>query len=246
MKNQYFADERDYGKYDLLIEVVQKIGALERLTIIPMLTGGDDSGEGDRINYEQGCRRSDLHRYLQDCLSRKDRNVAYLREYFKRCGIDYRPYSDTEFFTHEGRSNYFTAIQDDCLKKALVFFDPDTGLEHDDERYMKSQGPEKYLLWNELTEVWNRMSQESACVVYQHLQRNVGRAYSDMLRKGKMLCQRLSIPSVICVDQIEVAFYVFSRCRGVFALLLQLMPFYAGMVGLRFQVISEPSQETQA
>ena len=243
MKNQYFADERDYQKYDLLMEVVQKIGVLEKLTILTMLTKNDATPEGSRTSYEQGCRRSNLYRFLQDCLKRGDRNVIQLREYFKSCSINYQPYVDNEFFTNDGRRSYFKEIEENHLKKALVFFDPDIGLELQKFSSMKRQGLEKYLFWDEMGEVWNRTSQDSVGVVYQHLQSNVNLANKDIVYKGKMLCQKLSLPYVICVDQIELAFYVFSSCSIIFSQLLQLMPYYAGMAGLRFQVIPKSVQD---
>lgn len=43
MKDQFFADQRDFLKYDLLLEILQKTPSLARLTFVPMLTPDDGS-----------------------------------------------------------------------------------------------------------------------------------------------------------------------------------------------------------
>ena len=63
MKNQYFADQRDFLKYDLLVEVVENTPGICRLTNIPMLTPNDDTGEGDVLSYDEGTRRSDIFHF---------------------------------------------------------------------------------------------------------------------------------------------------------------------------------------
>jgi len=45
MKNQYFGDKRDFFKYDLSIELCERI-PLKQFTFIPMLTENDGTKEG--------------------------------------------------------------------------------------------------------------------------------------------------------------------------------------------------------
>jgi len=43
MKNQYFGDRNDFFKYDLVLNLIEKIVNLKCFTFIPMLTEDDDS-----------------------------------------------------------------------------------------------------------------------------------------------------------------------------------------------------------
>ena len=56
MKNQFFADKHDYFKYDLWLEVAEKLKekGIGCLTLIPMATPDDSTKEGSKISYTEG------------------------------------------------------------------------------------------------------------------------------------------------------------------------------------------------
>ncbi len=54
MKDQYFTDERDFFKWDFLDEVLERCKELRMVTNLIMLTPADDSGQGNRDQYECG------------------------------------------------------------------------------------------------------------------------------------------------------------------------------------------------
>ncbi len=161
MKNQYFADRRDLLKYDLWLNVAERLPGVEQLTLIPMLTPDDDTGEGSLVGYSVGAARPELYQFLRHCLQNGVRSIMELRE----CGVwapfRYTPYKDDEFFTDASRESYFGSIPRSALMNAVVLIDPDVGLETGDDSYMRRRGVEKYLRYRDLAEVLTRCSPSS-------------------------------------------------------------------------------------
>ena len=156
MKNQYFADRRDYFKYDFIIYLVQSL-ALGKFTFIPMLT--PDNG----TVYVQGRGDLPLYNFLQGCLDAGRRNIALLREFFEReqPRIEYRPYKESEDLVQISRAGYFDAVPSDDLKGALILVDPDTGFEP------KGKVNTAHVRYEEITSLAGRMSHDSVLVVFQ-------------------------------------------------------------------------------
>jgi hypothetical protein len=140
MKHQYFADRRDFYKYELLLDFVEKHPLPKRLLSILMLTPDDESGEGDITEYPVGVRRPKLFRFLKSCLSNGQRRLPSLRHFMEQAGVDYKPLHDDHYFHDSIRSDYF----DECAQIAsdypLIFFDPDIGLETGSRSYMQKTG----------------------------------------------------------------------------------------------------------
>jgi hypothetical protein len=170
LKNQYFADRNDYFKYDLAIFLCEQLSGIKRFTFIPMLTINDGSGDGGLIDYRQGAGRSDLYRFLRESIKKKRRQVSRLREYFGGNGFqfEYRPYGDdlNKKFTHEGREAYFKDIPDDYLKHSVLLLDPDNGLEI---KSCRKGNYHKFVKYDEVKLVYDRMDASSILTVYQHL-----------------------------------------------------------------------------
>ena len=49
MKNQYFGDNSDVFKYDLIYQIMQ-VGLVNYFTFIPMLTENDHKNHGEKSN----------------------------------------------------------------------------------------------------------------------------------------------------------------------------------------------------
>jgi len=211
MKRMYFGDRRDLFKFDLLLDILEAIPGLERLTFVPMLTEDDDSREGQQISRDHGARRPALAAFLAESRRTPRRDLTALREFFSKSGVPYSPYKDDELFSPALREEYFASIPSESLTKALVFFDPDIGLEPSNPLQMRRGGPEKYLRYNEVTEVARRAGSSSVMVVYQHLQRNKRRIAGDIIEKGSKLSRALSLPSVGYVTDQDVVFFCASR-----------------------------------
>lgn len=69
-------------------------------------------------------------------------------------GVKYLPYRDSEYFQNPSRVEYFEGVPTDWLAQAVVFFDPDVGLQTGSPFYMQRHGAEKYLMYADLCSVW--------------------------------------------------------------------------------------------
>jgi len=71
MKNQYFGDNRDLFKYDLIIEILTKGEFIRHFTFIPMLTEDDDTKHGGKTNRNEakaGTKNIELKNFLNKCV----------------------------------------------------------------------------------------------------------------------------------------------------------------------------------
>ena len=215
MKNQYFGDSNDCFKYDLLIFLSQanQLTGIRRLTTVWLLTPDDRSGDGGKTKYEQGVQRESLYRFLQKCLKTKKREVAALSEYFRRNTFDfeYCAYGDRPDlgFTDRERESYFQRIPERYLESAVVFLDPDNGLE------VKSAGRSnlhKYVTYDEVGSLFRRMDDRSVLVIYQHLPR----VHRKLFLYGTFgeLVTRFKCPVPISVSNNQIAFIILTKTRG--------------------------------
>jgi hypothetical protein len=214
VKNQYFGDRRDLFKYDLLLDLVEAHGA-GRLTFIPMLTPPDNSGQGRLSQSDCRNRRPVLYEFLQASVASGQRDIRRVREIMRIFGVDIMPFRDDVWFVPEQRADYFKALPSEYLTRSVVFFDPDIGLETGTASYTRSRGPEKYLFYSELKDVWARVSIDSVVVVYQHLQNDATKRVFDVERRVRDLRRCLGAP-VWAVQWNDVAFVVVAR-EGVMA-----------------------------
>lgn len=184
MKNQYFGDIRDLFKYDLIGWLMREIGSLENLTFIPMLTKYDPKGKDGnkrdfnkaRSGHRPGTENERLVEFLQEYKKTPAdrRDLRQIRAYLTKVFI--HKVQGDEYFTKSTRDEYFRRIPEDRLHKALVFVDPDIGLEPE-----KSKPTEKHLKYLEVEDLYRRMDEDSILMIYQHFPRQP---------HGKYLCTR--------------------------------------------------------
>ena len=204
MKNQYFGDRNDYFKYDLLISLAGQLAA-KRLSVIWMLTEDDRSGSGQMIDYGKGAGDTGLYRFLQKSLKEGVRNVVRLDEYFKEAGheFEYYPYGAERPFLHRDRATYFGGIPKEDLEDAVIFLDPDNGLE------VKSTGDgngDRYVTYDDVASVYSRMGNGSILVIYQHLPR-VHRKFF-LYSTFDRLVEKLDCPMPVSISDNRISFIV--------------------------------------
>ncbi len=210
MKNQYFGDNRDLFKYDLLLRIAQGMLQLRRnIEIISMLTPDDGSRQGnqvDRSRAKAGTKNERLRRFLDKCLSEDRRHVKEIEKYFSSEGM--RARVNDESFSHDGRRQYFRRVVGRGFRSALVFIDPDIGLE------IKRSG-EKHCLRDEVQLIYDVMDSDSVFVIYQHLvpwEKNT----KDFTGSLDARCQKLGkiindIPLYLSDD--EIMFFLMTKSR---------------------------------
>lgn len=184
MKNQYFADIRDLFKYDLVLEFLLQSG-LKRFTFIPMLTKDEPDYRGGRTDYSKaraGTDRKELAEHLMACIKEGRRDIGELgrvmRSSAPTAGIDLTIYAKDLVFTHEARRRYFDRIDHGLLERSIILVDPDVGLE------VKSMGgrEERYVAYNEIKLLYDRMDGRSVLIVFQFIPRVRRIPYISRLR----------------------------------------------------------------
>jgi hypothetical protein len=210
VKNQYFADQNDFFKYSLLIFLTEQL-ATKRLSVVWMLTPNDESQDGGKTDYPNGAGNRGLYQFLKGALDHGTRNVARIGDYFKGAdhGFDYCSYGDAETFYHRDRATYFKGIPKENLDHAVVFLDPDNGLE------VKSTGGtngDKYVKLDEVELIYDKMGKSSILVIYQHLPR----IHREFLLYGiaNRLVEKLKCPMPVSISDNQVAFIILAKDKN--------------------------------
>jgi hypothetical protein len=186
MKNQYFADRRDFYKYDLLLQLMASGLGFEQLVLIWMLTLDDDSGDGEIRDYPVGQRRQALHDWLQAQHHRDRRDVNRLAGCPGFADAEWRlmPILDVVPDDPSARAEYILRAAERAQRPSLVFLDPDNGMMVGSA----TAGTRcKFVDYGELATLLAAMHGDSLLLVYQHLPRVKREVfYAEAMRK---LCQ---------------------------------------------------------
>ena len=222
MKNQYFADRRDLLKYDLVLELAAALPQLRQLTLVPMLTPNDTGTDGRLTSYARGPFREDVFAFLRECLASGRRDIRELRRLFDNRPFQYLPYGDGALFSGD-RGAYFAGVPDAALQSALIFFDPDNGLE-------PAGGAERrHLRYAELGAIMDRADDHSVAVIVQFLPREQRSA--TFKRVGERLAEALPDHVFVAVHDSNLALVLVLR-REHMRDVLQWLPNYASVRGL--------------
>jgi hypothetical protein len=124
MKNQYFGDNRDLFKYDLVCRLLNS-GLVDQFLFIMMLT------EDEQINRSQakaGINNNSLISFLDGCIKKSSTNFSRLGSFLSKNGKVVM--FDKPFFNEE-RADYFKKANEliKISPRALILVDPDIGLE---------------------------------------------------------------------------------------------------------------------
>lgn len=173
---KYFGDSRDYFKYDLITSVVKEL-PFSNYVFVPMLTEARDDKQGKKkIPSDCGGKSPELLSFVQECLqSSEGKSLRHWETWLTRYVNSYNTVSpvDETYFDNASRSKYWERFGPlICLGNALIFIDPDTGLETGKPSYLIKMGKQKYLLNDELEKLIRFLAPTSALMVYQHLPYN--------------------------------------------------------------------------
>lgn len=164
VKNQFFGDKRDYFKYSLLEHLLSGITELTQLTCAWMLTTPSANSHGNLSLVP--CRGyEELATFLTEARHAGRRDVREIARYYSsRCRFN--SYGDDPAlpFGFE-RKTYFNDIPADLFQSALLFVDPDNGMEP------ATGAKAAHLTYEEARSLFSRLTGHSIFVVYQHLPR---------------------------------------------------------------------------
>lgn len=168
---KYFGDIRDYFKYDLMTSILadMKIG---NYVFVPMLTNHRIDNEGNKRPRMDGGKSAPLLSFIGDCGSK---SLNHWENWLNQYVENYKtvePVNET-FFEDDSRDGYWVSFSEHLKeKKALIFLDPDTGLESGTNSYLRKMGREKYILNHEIEMLHNHLDPSSVLMIYQHLPNN--------------------------------------------------------------------------
>lgn len=165
LRYQFFLDARDYVKYALLEDLMEHL-RLGQLTLIWMLTPDVGNTHGSR-RPKLDSERPVLNAFFE---RRPRPELRDVKAHFEGLGYPCTSYGDrpTDYLTRSNRQTYFKSIDDALLKDALVFLDPDNGVEP------RGGASPLHVKLDELSALWNRMNDQSVLVIYQHKPRVTG------------------------------------------------------------------------
>jgi hypothetical protein len=222
VKNQYFGDNKDLWKYDLVL-MIMKAGLVSHFTFVPMLTEPDGTGHGnsaDRSRASAGSDNAELVGFLDECLREGKKDINEIDAFFRQHGFSMTIYNGgSRYFTHQDRRQYFTGIGDELLSKSLILVDPDNGLE------VKRPG-EKHILYDEIKDLYDRMDGGSILMVYQYFPRVPRQQYLNT--RMEELREKVYGDYPVCISDSEIAFFFLTKDESLEHALIHLVADYAG------------------
>lgn len=173
MKNQYFGDNRDLFKYDLIVRVIKETGLIKHFMFIPMLTENDDTGHGeDRDRKRASAGRDPLVNFLNKFEEKSKRDIKHLESFFGKCNIGMKIYyGKDKYFSHQQRQDYFKQIGDELPSKSLILVDPDNGLEPE------GKTKKEHVKYCEIKAIYKHMGKSSILMIFQDLARKSPNSY---------------------------------------------------------------------
>lgn len=212
VQHKYFGDSRDYFKYDL-IKTVLEITTLRHYVFIPMLTEHRDDREGRVSPKDRGDKSPDLLHFIRSC---NGKSLKHWRSWVSRYAESYstvEPVDDT-YFSDKARENYWRRYEQFLsMRDALVFVDPDTGLETGRPSYLRRMGREKYVLNPELRTLIERLDQSSVLMLYQHLPLNKHLHRQSVDKKLEQVLSVSSLAKVCAYREDDLAFLFVSKSQ---------------------------------
>ena len=193
MKNQYFGDVGDFGKYGLL-SALSSSGL--KLGVNWYLTSNDTKTDGKFIEYLDKSEFIDsdveLADFLRGCIDLENRNVSEIKNFERFSQFEYHDdildLKHIQALSESGRRKRIaTRIKwfEDSLQKLsscnLIFCDPDNGIE---TKAMSKIGVDsvKYVL---IDEIKTMIEKGHSLVVYNHRDRSTEDAYISRFNEVK-------------------------------------------------------------
>jgi hypothetical protein len=167
-----------------------------------MADGTAHGNAADRRRARAGTENAGLMAFLDRCVNEDKRDIRQLKGFFSQQGIELKIYREDEYFIHRGRQDYFEHIGDEWLADALVFVDPDNGLE------VRRPG-EKHILYSEVRDLYRRMGNGSILMIYQYFPRRPRQEYLNM--RCQELKEKITGDWPVCIDDDEIAFFFLTK-----------------------------------
>jgi hypothetical protein len=227
---KYFGDSRDYFKYDLITHLLVS-GLVSNYAFVPMLTNHRVDGEGNKIPKHIQGKSTELLSFIGMCGSK---SLGHWETWLKPLVGSYVTLQPVnEVFFEDGVRNKYWELFDAVLrtKNALIFVDPDTGLETGKPSYLRKMGREKYILNDELAKLSQTLDSSSALMIYQHLPNNKHIHEGFVCRKIEQAVEASGCRSVLAYREDDLAFLFIVKSKALFIELSNQLENYYGNSG---------------
>jgi hypothetical protein len=161
MKLQYLGDSKDSFKWDYHDFLARETECV-KLNIVLMMTPDDQSSEGNSHPSLFPARQE----VLEFCEHlRNERNLDIIYQLPERTGSRYsiNLHKNNTHITDKNREPYFSGFSNTL--KQLILLDPDNGFEPE------KSFSEKHVLYSDITQILQQISDESVISVFQHFRR---------------------------------------------------------------------------
>ena len=202
-----------------------------------MLTNHRIDGEGNKApRYEEG-KSCDLLSYIGKC---NNKDLGHWEHWLKPHVSNYRtlhPVNEV-FFNDNNRHNYWELCERPIKEKnALIFIDPDTGLETGKPSYLRKMGREKYILNYELDLICEKVDESSILMIYQHLPKDKNIHQESVLKKINQVISSTNCQYVMAYREDDLAFIFVMKNRLIYSTLNRLLTKYHGKSGHKYKSI---------
>ena len=233
---KYFGDDRDVFKYDL-IRTVLISSLVKRYAFVPMLTKHRDDAEGKMRPRE---RDEASHALLKFIATRNDKSLQHWETWLSSHVSTYKTVEpvDGTFFSETTRETYWKKFRSHISEKdALVFVDPDTGLQTGSATYLIKMGCEKYILNRELSYLIETMADSSVLMIYQHLTRDKTKQSSAVTKKIAQVHTVSSSAFACAYREGDLAFLFVSKKNSLHKKIAGVLRRYHAKSGHKFKSV---------
>ncbi|MDI6817353.1 MAG: hypothetical protein QME41_09245 [Actinomycetota bacterium] len=214
---KYFGDSRDCFKYDLITHLLENDVATN-YAFIPMLTNHRDDGEGNKTSKHIEGKSPGLLSFIDQCDSKDLEHWELWLKPHVHSYITVHPVNEI-FFEDGSRNQYWKKFEGiSKTKNALIFIDPDTGLETGTPSYLKKMGREKYILNGELAMLTQALDSTSVLMIYQHLPNNKHIHEVSVHKKLKQAIVASGCSWVLAYREDDLAFIFIAKSAARFSL----------------------------
>lgn len=149
------------------------------------------------------------------------------------------------FFKDNTRDKYWKKFESLLKSKnALIFIDPDTGLETGTPSYLKKMGREKYLLNTEFSMLSRGLDSTSLLMIYQHLPKNKHNHNAAVDKKLNQAVENSDSSLAMAYREDDLAFIFLAKTTKHFAGLRQHLENYYENSGHAYKSIHFASKQS--
>lgn len=239
---KYFGDSRDYFKYDLMTLILEDM-KIDNYVFIPMLTNHRIDNEGNKRPKMIAGKSGPLLSFIGNCGSP---SLCHWEKWLSRYVKNYKTVEpvDKIYFEDDTRAKYWISFTKHLKEKnAMIFLDPDTGLESGTQSYLWQKGREKYILNHEIDLLYRYLDPSSVIMIYQHLPYNK-HAHEEAVSKKLVQLKASNQNALVCgYREDDLVFLFMLKDQELFTRLYNILTKYYVNSEHRYKSVHPPTNQ---